>query len=1350
MIYQIKPHTWYGLEEFGGAINFDATKAKDELRTLALAINDVTSAINGFTDQMKAFNQQVSSFEGLAVLVKALEDIIAKKARDTDATNKNNKAMLDANAIINERAQKILNITNVLDKNNELLRTRTIFLDKEGKAITVVATAEGKLLSLRERDTIATAAQLRAQQSLNEKIARAATEYERFQSAVRSGQYTILSTTPKVNSALNQTQEVIKGISTDGQAFTATLTRVNGQMVNFSGSLPAVGTGLKQVDNNIKQVTASWQTFIRIVAVQLVHRAVSALIQEFREAVRMASEFEIKISEVRTISQQAQLSTEGWANGLRKLSNEFGIDVLDQTEAAYQTLSNQVAHGAEVFGFLTQANRLAIATVSDTSTAVQALTALINSYSLSTEDASKLSAQLFKTVELGRLRLKDLSESIGNVTILSSKMNVSVSEVLASLVTLTRQGVNADEAMTLLRNVFLALIRPTKEMKQLFRELGVTSGEQLIAQRGLAGAFALLEEKTRGSTTQLAEYFGRIRGIVGASAFAGKGLQLFTDALDEITKSSDSFNKAVGIGFESTAKKVEIAANKIRNAFEKEFGEPVLEIILKVSEAIGGLDRIIRAIGGAIDQTKRNLDTLPEWMKLVVAYSAIGIVNFKRFIATITETERIEDKLVEQEKVLQEVIARRASVIDDSVSAIKAFFDDEYKAVVKSISSLRSEANKIIDEQAKADALISKNIRLAYDGVITELTNKLKDFDNALRSTNQLINNTTKQIEDVRANLGKQLFDIKFEGIEDSIGQIKLLEGRIQQLQGIIAQNTTSVSVSSIKIIDEAFKEIEAREKQLFTLTKKADSEHLKAKDNLLKALQDEKSIREDIALNETKRTNDILDKRKALLKAAKDSERRTTVSRGTGGKLTVRSTDPEVRKAQREYDEALAASANKQADINEKLTKNLEKQKDLKNTIKTTDTENVDLTSRLTDLSNQQVRILQQREKALRVIAKKQEEEKASVEASTKAFKEQFLAISAFKFKDILAPQELEDQTKKAKEEIAKIANFADFIFQDKNILGLEGTPKLLTELANRVDEINKVVVEQDRIRRLNLLEEEAKKKTEAQKKLLDEQAKRTKDTIRVQEIAADVLREQFARQSKQAVSEIAPSNALDLVKKAFDKLVITPTSDTLAAFNEAVKEFQKGVPGSKEAVKAFQLLQPNIDSFFRAVTDNIDETTKLEATRAKAEEEAKKAQEEVKKYQTLEEKKSAERNALLAKVVDQQTESRDIWLQILEEQKKLTARQGFARGGPVGTDTIPAMLSPGEFVVNARATKQFYSQLVAMNSNIPRLQAGGPVTNIGDLNVSMQSSGNEGYDVVKLGKLLRREIRRGTLKLN
>jgi len=95
------------------------------------------------------------------------------------------------------------------------------------------------------------------------------------------------------------------------------------------------------------------------------------------------------------------------------------------------------------------------------------------------------------------------------------------------------------------------------------------------------------------------------------------------------------------------------------------------------------------------------------------------------------------------------------------------------------------------------------------------------------------------------------------------------------------------------------------------------------------------------------------------------------------------------------------------------------------------------------------------------------------------------------------------------------------------------------------------------------------------------------------------------------------------------------------------------------------------------------------------------------------------------------------------------LPAKPRADGGQAYGSDSVSAMLSPGEYVVNAASSRKFYSQLVGMNggNNNLRLADGG--TTVGDINVNMSSSGNENYDASKLAQGLRRGIRRGTISL-
>jgi hypothetical protein len=87
------------------------------------------------------------------------------------------------------------------------------------------------------------------------------------------------------------------------------------------------------------------------------------------------------------------------------------------------------------------------------------------------------------------------------------------------------------------------------------------------------------------------------------------------------------------------------------------------------------------------------------------------------------------------------------------------------------------------------------------------------------------------------------------------------------------------------------------------------------------------------------------------------------------------------------------------------------------------------------------------------------------------------------------------------------------------------------------------------------------------------------------------------------------------------------------------------------------------------------------------------------------------------------------------------------FAHGGQ-GTDTIPAMLSAGEHITNARSSRRFFSQLQAINAGqtpVFRSEGGDTYnTTVGDINVS--GAGSPQVVARDVMRAIRREERRGS----
>jgi hypothetical protein len=87
------------------------------------------------------------------------------------------------------------------------------------------------------------------------------------------------------------------------------------------------------------------------------------------------------------------------------------------------------------------------------------------------------------------------------------------------------------------------------------------------------------------------------------------------------------------------------------------------------------------------------------------------------------------------------------------------------------------------------------------------------------------------------------------------------------------------------------------------------------------------------------------------------------------------------------------------------------------------------------------------------------------------------------------------------------------------------------------------------------------------------------------------------------------------------------------------------------------------------------------------------------------------------------------------------------YLASGGKGTDTISAMLSPGEMVMNAAASNKFATQLSAMNAGMqPTYNQQSNQTNIGDIHVHVNGAQSPQSTAREVMQAMRREMRRGT----
>jgi len=333
---------------------------------------------------------------------------------------------------------------------------------------------------------------------------------------------------------------------------------------------------------------------------QLAFRAVSAVISAFREAFTSAVELGNALAEVQTIGQNMLGSYDALTSKVIELSNAFGKSAQVTAEGLYQTLSNQVVEAGESFEFLATAQGLATVTASSTGDAVNALSSVLNVYGQEAGTAYEISSKLAKTVELGRLRLGEMANSLGKVYPLAHALGISFEEVMAALATMTRQGTKANVSITQLRGVFLKLVKPSEEMEAIFRKWGVETGQQAIETfGGLGGVIQKLTEETGGSSVEMAKLFTRVRSMAGALAINTKEGRMYAETLKAIRDEADFLNEALDKMSQSPARQLSLAYNEMKNsmiALAKEFIPFVTALVKGFTSVVEVINNMISAL----------------------------------------------------------------------------------------------------------------------------------------------------------------------------------------------------------------------------------------------------------------------------------------------------------------------------------------------------------------------------------------------------------------------------------------------------------------------------------------------------------------------------------------------------------------------------------------------------------------------------------------------------------------------------------------------------------------------------------------------------------------------------------
>lgn len=288
-------------------------------------------------------------------------------------------------------------------------------------------------------------------------------------------------------------------------------------------------------------------------------------------AVGSARELERSLAEIKTLlNDPDQLAP--ITKAVKEFAAQYGTKQREQAAAYYQTISagfTSVADSAEV---VDAANKLAVGGVTDTRTAVDGLTSVLNAYNLQADQSTRISDIFFSAVKNGKTTVDEMAGAVGRVTPLAAQLGVGFEGVAASIATLTAGGLETSEAVTQLRGILSSIIKPTDDARKAAAELGVQFDTDALRAKGLAGFLQDVTTAAGGNEEVLGRLFGQVDALGGVLGLTGDQAKRFAGNLlaarDSAGATEEAFNKVNETGdrvFARLAAQFDIAKTTVGN-----------------------------------------------------------------------------------------------------------------------------------------------------------------------------------------------------------------------------------------------------------------------------------------------------------------------------------------------------------------------------------------------------------------------------------------------------------------------------------------------------------------------------------------------------------------------------------------------------------------------------------------------------------------------------------------------------------------------------------------------------------------------------------------------------------------
>lgn len=369
------------------------------------------------------------------------------------------------------------------------------------------------------------------------------------------------------------------------------LTKIKVDIGSFQTDMDKVKTlAVKKADEVSKELekTAKVGANMSKVGSTLTKTLTVSLIGAGTAATKMAIDYESSFAKVSTLLDKNIVDYDKYKNDILDASSESKVAVDEFSEAVYGSISAGVDQ-TKAIKFTTDAMKLAKGGFTDGAKAVDVMTTAINGYSMSADDATKISDMLITTQNLGKTTVDELASSMGAVIPVAASVNFGIEELSASYAQLTKNGIATAESGTYLKSMLSELGKSGSITDLTLRKLTKKGFADLKKEgKSTSEILMMLDEEAKKNGKTLKDMFGSVEAGSAALVLAKGNGEEYNEMLAAMQTSAGATQEAFDKMDATPAEKLKGAVNELKNSAIK-LGANMIPIVTTIADKINEL-----------------------------------------------------------------------------------------------------------------------------------------------------------------------------------------------------------------------------------------------------------------------------------------------------------------------------------------------------------------------------------------------------------------------------------------------------------------------------------------------------------------------------------------------------------------------------------------------------------------------------------------------------------------------------------------------------------------------------------------------------------------------------------------